>query len=76
MANQTKIAAAMGPRDGDFIELRNAWAHVAITRTAVNDVGDYVYNLSGDSDEQFDTLKAAMDCAIEELGKYQRGRGD
>lgn len=69
---------AMGNRDGDSIQLTNAWARVTITR--INERPDPVeYELTGDVQggrARVKTLTEAVSLALLNLADYERGRGD
>jgi hypothetical protein len=80
--NPTLGEAAIGPRDGDTLELRNQWARVAITvqiddsqRTAPAEyvvTGD-LYDLR-EVAQTFRTMGAAITYAMKSLAIYQEGR--
>lgn len=67
------IKAAIGPRDADFLTIGNAWITLQITRRDVNDMDACVWECDND---QFDTLRAALEYAVKTLGEFQAGRAD
>lgn len=73
------IASAIGPRDGDFLELSNLWARVVISRDCAAGQPDS-FTVRGDlADDrlrikEFDTLTDAMSYAMRSLAQYQAGR--
>lgn len=71
MQTTKDLKAAIGPRDGDYLNLRNAWAQVWIE----NDDGRYI--VRGDCVRAtFDTLGEALTHALQALARYQQGRAD
>lgn len=70
-----KRASAIGDRVGDFIELRNAFARVVITR-----LDDGNWEVSGDTAARGRTVFAYIDDAHEyalvSLARYVAGRAD
>lgn len=73
------LATAIGPRNGDFLELSNTWARVLIT-TNVAAGQPTVYVVTGDladvplRDKEFPTLESAVAYAWRSLGVFQKGR--
>ncbi len=65
---------AMGPRDFDYLELRNAFASVVITREPTS--AGPAYCLSHDGDGAYSTLALAVAAAWRALADYERGRAD
>jgi hypothetical protein len=77
MSGPSAYRAAIGPKDGDSLELRNQWARVTITysrdmppRYVVT--GD-LYDLRA-REKDFPTMRRALDYAMESLAVYQEGR--
>lgn len=79
------VQAAIGPYDGDEIEIRNQWARVSITRNiddeqAQGAMGHMLYVVAGDlyepreTTKKFTTLRAALEYAWKSLAVYQEGR--
>lgn len=76
--NTQNMAAAMGRRDGDIIELSNQWAKVIIERRC-GDNGPLAFAVSGDladtreSEKSFTSLPKAMAYALASLAAYEQG---
>ena len=72
-------ADAAGPRDGDFIRLENAWAHVVITR-ATGAPPNWIVTGDIQADDGFEQgfveLSDAITYAWRCLAEFQQGRGD
>lgn len=75
--------AAIGPKDGDYIELANQWARVVITVWADDSdrpASPTLYVVTGDtldfrlSRVEFCTMGAAITYAMRSLAVYQEGR--
>jgi hypothetical protein len=70
MSALTLGQAAIGQRDGDYLELANQWEHIIITR----DSGTEYVVTGSDKAETFRTVGAAITCAMKRLAMYQDGR--
>lgn len=67
-------ATAIGPREGDYLELSNKWARITIMRQSD---GALPFSVSGDTQRQSDlNLGTALVLALHELAKFQNGRAD
>lgn len=71
--NQVAIRDAIGPAEGDYLELANQWAKVALTHaegswTVTGDIADLRRK-----DRTFSSLSEAMAYALYSLGEFQKG---
>jgi hypothetical protein len=86
MSRHSAYKAAIGPQDGDTLELRNQWARVMITVHAKNEdgecygpvhyvcTGDLYHDFRPTKIMTFPTMRRALDYAMESLAVYQEGR--
>jgi hypothetical protein len=77
MSKRNPSRLAIGPRDGDSLELRNQWARVTIT-LSLDMPRRYIVTgdrtTYGTIEMEFPTLRRALDYAMESLAIYQEGR--
>ncbi len=67
-----QAAAAIGPRNGDHLELSNRWARITLMRNS-----ERSFSVSGDAQRERDlSLGTAVVLALNTLAKYAAGRAD
>lgn len=64
------LRRAMGSYDGDFLTIANKFAKVNIIQDGAE------VRVTGDLEGKYRTVGAAVNAAVELLGKYQNGRAD
>lgn len=74
---KTPYADAIGPRDGDFIVMENAFARVTVRREVDEGSGASIFVTGGDCDELgYPSINHAISAAVLSLAEYQAGRAD